>query len=414
MFTSMFFYLFICLLLFGIGDVLGVATKAKVSAVFVSLMLFLLGFMTGVLPPDIIKLAGLTDVGKWSLIFVVFSMGTSLNIKQLIAEWRTVAVAVLSMIVLIVGSVVLIPVIGYQETIVSIPIINGGIVATQIMTSAAMDKGFAMAAALGTVLYAVQKFFGTPVASYFGLRAAKEALAEFRSTGVNPYAPKEEVHGGAAPKETFFEKHKKFYGPFASLTIAAFFSWLAFVIGKYTGLSATIWALILGAAMGSTGLVPPKILDHAKSSGIFNVGVFAVIIPSLAKIKVSDLLVLSFNTIIPAFMTKDGQAVSAFGIMGGFMQPQAHVQVAMNMIDFGLNPQQALDAPRWQWIGGKTVEVEQDTPNHIIRQLQRMGHNVVVQPDPYHMGRGQIIIRDEDGVLCGATEKRTDGQIACF
>lgn len=55
----------------------------------------------------------------------------------------------------------------------------------------------------------------------------------------------------------------------------------------------------------------------------------------------------------------------------------------MNMIDFGLNPQQALDAPRWQWIGGKTVEVEQDTPNHIIRQLQRMGHNVVVQPDPY-------------------------------
>ena len=62
-----------------------------------------------------------------------------------------------------------------------------------------------MAAALGTVLYAVQKFFGTPVASYFGLRAAKEALAEFRSTGVNPYAPKEEVHGGAAPKETFFE-----------------------------------------------------------------------------------------------------------------------------------------------------------------------------------------------------------------
>lgn len=225
-------------------------------------------------------------------------MGTSLNIKQLIAEWRTVAVAVLSMIVLIAGSVVLIPVIGYQETIVSIPIINGGIVATQIMTSAAMDKGFAMAAALGTVLYAVQKFFGTPVASYFGLRAAKEALAEFRRTGVNPYAPKEEVHGGAVPKETFFEKHKKFYGPFASLTIAALFSWLAFVIGKYTGLSATIWALILGAVMGSTGLVPPKILDHAKSSGIFNVGVFAVIIPSLAKIKVSDLLVLSFNTIM--------------------------------------------------------------------------------------------------------------------
>lgn len=92
--------------------------------------------------------------------------------------------------------------------------------------------------------------------------------------------------------------------------------------------------------------------------------------------------------------------------MGGWMQPQAHVQVVMNMIDWHLNPQQALDAPRWQWVGGKKVEVEQETPNYIIRQLQRMGHQIVVQPDPYHMGRGQVILRDENGVLCGATEKR--------
>lgn len=122
-----------------------------------------------------------------------------------------------------------------------------------------------------------------------------------------------------------------------------------------------------------------------------------------------------YHTIIPAFITKDGKAVSAFGIMGGFMQPQAHMQVAMNMIDFKLNPQAALDAPRWQWIGGKKVEVEQDTPNHIIRELQRMGHEIIVQPDPYHMGRGQVIILDEDnGVLMGGTEKRTDGYIAAW
>ena len=121
-----------------------------------------------------------------------------------------------------------------------------------------------------------------------------------------------------------------------------------------------------------------------------------------------------YHTIIPGFLTKDGEAVGPFGIMGGFMQPQAHVQVVMNMIDWHLNPQQALDAPRWQWVGGKNVEVEQDTPNHIIRLLQRRGHNIIVQPDPYHMGRGQMILRDKDGVLCGATEKRTDGQIASF
>lgn len=122
-----------------------------------------------------------------------------------------------------------------------------------------------------------------------------------------------------------------------------------------------------------------------------------------------------YHTIIPAFITKDDKPISAFGIMGGFMQPQAHVQVAMNLIDFGLNPQAALDAPRFQWIGDKKVEVEQDTPNHIIRQLQRMGHDIIVQPDPYHMGRGQVIILDEDeGVYIGGTEKRTDGYIAMY
>lgn len=121
-----------------------------------------------------------------------------------------------------------------------------------------------------------------------------------------------------------------------------------------------------------------------------------------------------YHTIIPGFLTKEGKAVGPFGIMGGFMQPQAHVQVLSNLLDFHLNPQQALDAPRWQWVGGKRIEVEQELPNHLVRQLQRLGHEVIVQPDFINMGRGQIIIRDDEGVLCGATEKRTDGQIACY
>lgn len=85
-FDNMFYYLLICLLFFGVGDLLGVATKAKVSAVFVSLFLFLAGFMSGLIPPDIIKKAGLQDLGKIAVIFVVFSMGTTINFRELIAE----------------------------------------------------------------------------------------------------------------------------------------------------------------------------------------------------------------------------------------------------------------------------------------------------------------------------------------
>ena len=153
-FDNMFYYLLICLLFFGIGDVLGVATKAKVSAVFVSLLLFLLFFMSGLIPPDIIKRAGLQDFGKFSVLFIVFSMGTTINFRELIAEWRTVVTALLSMGAVLLCGLVLIPILGKSETIVALPIVTGGIVATQVMTNAAMEHGFAMAAALGTIIFA--------------------------------------------------------------------------------------------------------------------------------------------------------------------------------------------------------------------------------------------------------------------
>ena len=153
MFEGMLFYIFVCLAFFAIGDFLGVATKAKVSSVFVSLLLFLVFFMADWIPADVINQAGLTQIGKWAVGFVVFGMGTTINMRELMAEWRTVATACLSMAVIWIGMIVLVPLIGYNETIVTIPIINGGIVATQIMTSAAMENGLEMAAALGTIIY---------------------------------------------------------------------------------------------------------------------------------------------------------------------------------------------------------------------------------------------------------------------
>lgn len=121
-----------------------------------------------------------------------------------------------------------------------------------------------------------------------------------------------------------------------------------------------------------------------------------------------------YHTIIPGFLSKDKNAVGPFGVMGGFMQPQGHVQVLSNLLDFGMNPQQALDAPRWQWTGGRHVQLEKQFPAALRDELIRRGHEVEVLESSLSMGRGQIILRDGDGVLCGATESRADGAAAVW
>ena len=121
-----------------------------------------------------------------------------------------------------------------------------------------------------------------------------------------------------------------------------------------------------------------------------------------------------YHTIIPGFLTKEGDAIGPFGVMGGFMQPQGHVQVITNAIDFMLNPQAALDAPRWQWTNDKRIEVESSVPENIIEGLRKKGHEIVITEDQGEFGRGQIIWRTSKGVLAGATEPRADGTVAAW
>lgn len=123
----------------------------------------------------------------------------------------------------------------------------------------------------------------------------------------------------------------------------------------------------------------------------------------------------TYHTIIPGFISRGNQPLGPFGVMGGFMQPQGHLQVLMNAIDFGLNPQAALDAPRWQWLKDKLVLVESSFPKAITTKLSRRGHHIQVAMENSSFGRGQIIWRDPvTGVLSGGTEGRTDGHIACW
>ncbi|PKG23477.1 gamma-glutamyltransferase [Niallia nealsonii] len=123
----------------------------------------------------------------------------------------------------------------------------------------------------------------------------------------------------------------------------------------------------------------------------------------------------TYHTIIPGFITKGNTPIGPFGVIGAFMQPQGQVQVLMNMIEFGLNPQAAIDAPRWQWFGDNRIMLETNVPRHIIEGLGRKGHEISMSIDSNEFGRAQIIWRDPDtGVYYGGTESRTDGSVAVW
>lgn len=122
----------------------------------------------------------------------------------------------------------------------------------------------------------------------------------------------------------------------------------------------------------------------------------------------------TYHTIIPGFLMKDGAPVGPFGIMGGTMQPQAHVQVLMNYIDFHLDPQQALDAPRFQWMKNGDLTVETRFSPEMARALMRRGHKIRMELFAGSFGRGQMIVRLNNGVLVGGCESRYDSNIACY
>ncbi len=131
-----------------------------------------------------------------------------------------------------------------------------------------------------------------------------------------------------------------------------------------------------------------------------------------------------FHTIIPAFVTKDGKPFVSFGVMGGDFQPMGHTQIVMNLIDFGMNLQEAGDAPRWDHTGGAspmgqttentgTIRTESGIPYTTIRGLMDKGHRIGTARGIYG-GYQAILWDDKNKVYHGASESRKDGQAAGY
>ncbi len=125
-----------------------------------------------------------------------------------------------------------------------------------------------------------------------------------------------------------------------------------------------------------------------------------------------------FQTIIPAFLTRAGKPVMSFGVMGGNMQPQGHLQTLLRMVAYRQNPQAACDAPRFKVHQGLEVDLESTMPRQVSEQLAARGHHITAFDDPYmDFGSGQFIWRLTDDLEDGyvaASDSRRDGHAAGF
>jgi gamma-glutamyltranspeptidase/glutathione hydrolase len=125
-----------------------------------------------------------------------------------------------------------------------------------------------------------------------------------------------------------------------------------------------------------------------------------------------------FHTIIPGFLTKDGAPVMSFGVMGGDMQPQGHLQTLLRMLDYNQQPQAACDAPRWKVNRDFTLDVESTLRAETVAGLEARGHQLQSIEDPYmDFGSGQFIWRlsdDPDHGYVAASDSRRDGHAAAF
>jgi len=113
-------------------------------------------------------------------------------------------------------------------------------------------------------------------------------------------------------------------------------------------------------------------------------------------------------------MTRNGAPLATFGVMGGPIQPPGHVQTVVRMIDYGMNPQAALDAPRWKVNVGRSIDLESTAPSELREGLIALGHRLESVPDSYmDFGAGQVIVRTDTGYVA-ASDPRRDGQAAGF
>lgn len=260
----------IILIILAVGEFFSTKSKAFIPSVFISAILFLIGFWT-FLPKDIIEQGSFTKpVVYLSMYLLLVHMGTLMSLKELLAQWRTVLIALGGILgICIMTMTIGYAIFGWDAVVAGTPPLTGGVVASILMAKAAADKGLTSIAVLATCMYVMQGFVGYPISALCLKKEAKRLLDVYRNGG------KEENLSKAKSTAETTSQRKKLIPPlpaeyqttYVILLKLGFVAWLASKIGPVTHVNDFVVCLVLGVIFCELGFLEEKALNKANSFG---------------------------------------------------------------------------------------------------------------------------------------------------
>lgn len=267
----------VCCIVFVIGEVVSIKTKAWVPGIFVTAAVMLVGYWT-VLPHDLISDSFLIPFGSTIGIYLlIVHMGTVISLKQLIEQWKTIAICLFGLAGMISISYFLCPLFMPKLLVVAgLPPLTGGIVAATIMQKACADAGLVTASVFAITMYCIQGFAGYPVTAICLQKEGKRLLKKLRSgeDSITDEERKNLVKVSAVANVDPNEKKlipkvpEKYNSAVVVLGKLGIVAWIASMLGSFTGVSGAIWALLMGVLFTTIGFLDRSALNKANSYGI--------------------------------------------------------------------------------------------------------------------------------------------------
>ena len=268
--------LLVVALTYYIGEFVGVKTKAWIPSVFVTAVLFLVGYWT-FFPQDIVVMAGLGPPlgGLLVILLCIAHMGTTLSIKQLIDQWKVVAISLAGIAGMVaLAWIIARPIVGKEYVIAGLPPLAGGIVAATIMNEAALEAGLTTAAILAIAMYSIQGFVGYPLTAIMLKMEGKKLLEDYSKMGKQDASMDINEDSGLVEEKETKRNLKIIPSPPGKYVTPAFIIFKLMVtayisnrLGAITGLNQAVWALILGIVFTEIGFLDKDSLNKAKSYG---------------------------------------------------------------------------------------------------------------------------------------------------